>query len=819
MTLRILLKSIFIVSAAAMLAACGSDETTVTETPIPPQTSVDSETYNGPAPESDDVQNFKLSVWDNIATADKCGACHTQNSQGPFFARNDDINLAYDTTLSLVNLDSIQDSLLVTKVGGGHNCWLSSDSACAARMISWIENWITVDASANEIVLEAPPSKIVGANKNFPEDSALFATHVHPILETYCSACHVSTVAIPISPYIGSSDIDEAYSASISKINLDLPSESRLVARLRDEFHNCWGDCGDNADVLSNAIQAMADNISVTELSSNLIASEAMSLYDGILASGGGRFESNLIAFWEFKTGSGNVAYDTSGITPAIDLTLSGDYEWVGGGGIQFTDGKAQGSTSASTKIYDYLIETGEFSVETWVAPANVTQEGPARIIAYSGANDRRNFMLGQTLYNYDFWLRNDHSDANGQPSLSTPNADEVLQAALQHVVINYDGTNGRTIFVNGQQIDIEDELETSLLNEWDSSFAFVLGNEVSSQFPFAGTIRMVAIHNRALNQEQIVSNFEAGIGERYYLLFGISDIIDIDNSYISFEVSQFDSYSYLFTEPFIVNLDQQSSLDGLNYKGIRIGVNGREESTGQVFSTLDNTVNTSLLNSLGGTPMSRQGTIIPLQKGPELDEFFLSFDTLGQAYSTRESSEIPVATVATDLEPQSQIGIKDFAELNASMSVLTGVSTQNAEVLSTYNTLKQQLPSVTNVGSFLTSNQMAITQLSIKYCDALVEDTNLRASYFPALDFNYDANQGFSEAFKSALITPLTTKMLDNFASSQPEQTEVETELNQLVDLLGSCSLTSSCTSSTTTTVVKASCAAMLGSAVISVQ
>ena len=90
----------------------------------------------------------------------------------------------------------------------------------------------------------------------------------------------------------------------------------------------------------------------------------------------------------------------------------------------------------------------------------------------------------------------------------------------------------------------------------------------------------MVAIHNRTLNQEQIISNFDAGIGQKFFVLFGISELIEQPDSYIVFEVSQFDTYSYLFTEPFAVNLSNNEVLNGLDIEGLRIGLNGREEKT-----------------------------------------------------------------------------------------------------------------------------------------------------------------------------------------------------------------------------------------------
>ncbi len=58
-------------------------------------------------------------------------------------------------------------------------------------------------------------------------------------------------------------------------------------------------------------------------------------------------------------------------------LTLSGDYNWVGGWGVQFVDGKAQGSTTASAKLHDLITATGEFAIEIWAAPSLLLHAQP----------------------------------------------------------------------------------------------------------------------------------------------------------------------------------------------------------------------------------------------------------------------------------------------------------------------------------------------------------------------------------------------------------------------------------------------------------
>ena len=74
---------------------------------------------------------------------------------------------------------------------------------------------------------------------------------------------------------------------------------------------------------------------------------------------------------------------------------------------------------------------------------------------------------------------------------------------------------------------------------------------------------------------------------------------------------------------------------DGIDLKGMRIGINGEEAPVGQAFAHLDTTISSALYSSETGQPLATLGTtalgtVVPLEKGPGSDEFFLTFDALG---------------------------------------------------------------------------------------------------------------------------------------------------------------------------------------------
>jgi hypothetical protein len=810
------IRSLPVLVVLALLAACGGGaETTTNPNTLPPTVN----DYTGPAPQNADTQSFRINFWQNVKASNRCGGCHNATGQAPRFARNDDVNLAYTDAVPLVNLVQPDQSRLVAKVAGGHNCWLSSNSACADILVTWIRNWAGSAASGGtQIALQAPTDQVVGSSKSFPDSAALFQSTIWPLVRGngQCLNCHVANATPPRqpqSPFFASADVNEAYAAAQSKINLDDPALSRLVVRLREESHNCWtNSCANDANTMQAAITAFANGIQPTQIDPLMKVSRALRLYDGTVAAGGNRYEANTIAKYEFKTGEGSTIFDTSGVDPALNLSMDGDVQWMGGWGINIgpAGGKAFGTAGASSKLANRIKASGEYTIEAWVAPANVTQED-AYIVSYSGGVTARNVTIGQRAYQYEALARASTTGANGAPALLTRDADRDAQASLQHVVLTYSPTNGRRLYVNGNYTGDADARGGGSLADWDNTFSLVLGNETSNNRKWAGVIRFVAIHERALTPEQIQQNFTAGVGERYFLLFNVAALTGVSQAYVLFEVSQYDSYSYLFGKPTFISLDANAKPGSIQIEGLRIGVNGTEAPTGQAYANLKTTVTDANYAAGTGQLLAKVGTVVGLQKGPANDTFFLSFDRIGSNTFVR-TPVTGVEAAPVDLPEQPDIGVRTFEQLNQSMSRITGVPTTNAGVRATYLQVQQQLPPVPAIETFLASHQTGIAQLAIKYCSELVNSAPLRTAFFGAgLDVNAAASTQFAGAGKEILVAPLLQKAVGVNLTSQPADADVRTELNLLIDKLVNNGASSA-------NVSKAACAAALGSGVLSI-
>ena len=803
---------------AVLLASCSGGAPTTSNVNI--QSSAQAAVYTGPSPQSADVQAFEANLWVNISPASRCGGCHKANGQSPMFARSDDINQAYSAALTVVDLSQPDKSIMVQKVASGHNCWLSSPQACADIITTWISNWAsgnTGTAGGTQIALSAPPDITVGSSKVYPTDPTLFGSTVYPLVRLYCAKCHSDTAGSPQSPFFASANEQQAYLAAQPLISLNQPTSSVLYNRLAQDSHNCWGhpvDCQASAAGMLAAIQALANAIQVTPVDPTLIVSEALSLTQGTIASGANRYDVHDIAKWEFKEGTGSTAYDTSGVDPGMDMTLSGDAAWVGGWGISFTtNGRAQASTATSTKLYNRLTASGQYSLEMWINPANVTQT-KANIIGYSGGDSVRNFSMSQNAFQYSMSARTSSSDLNGAPALVTNANNQLAQAALQHVVMTYDPTNGRKLYVNGTFTGDVDKSSGGTLSNWDNSYAFLVGNETSGDKPWQGTLRFAAVHDKALSQQQIQENFAAGVGASYYMLFNVSQLINVPQSYIMFTASQYDSYSYLLARPTFINLNPSWKPGSpIQIAGIRIGENGVELPVDQAWIPLNVTIDSAAYSPTNGQLLSPLGAVFPVQNGPGSDQLFVTFAQIGTLSHTYTTTNPPAPT-PTDLPAVSDIGVRIFDEVNASMAKATTVSAGNASVATTYTQVQTGLPTVFDIQSIGSGALIAGAQLAMQYCQALVNDPTLGPTFFPGMNFTAAPGTAFAtHGAEDLIVQPIYKNLVGQNLTTQPANSDVSTELYSLIDTL-TASPSSAAPAARTQQISMAACTAVLTSA-----
>ena len=118
---------------------------------------------------------------------------------------------------------------------------------------------------------------------------------------------------------------------------------------------------------------------------------------------------------------------------------------------------------------------------------------------------------------------------------------------------------------------------------------------------------------------------------------------------------------------------------------------------------------------------------------------------------------------------------------------------------------------------SFVSSQQVAISKIALDYCDALIDGPN-RGAFFPGFDFTAPPTTAFATAAnRDRVFDPLFDRMVGDGLAMQPTRAEVRAALDAMTDqLLVACAAPGSCGAQRTAAIVKGACAAVLGSAAV---
>jgi hypothetical protein len=280
------------------------------------------------------------------------------------------------------------------------------------------------------------------------------------------------------------------------------------------------------------------------------------------------------------------------------------------------------------------------------------------------------------------------------------------------------------------------------------------------------------------------------------------------------FTASQYDSYGYLFYRPTFINLNPVfKPSSNIPIQGIRIGINGAEVPVDQAYIPLSVNVDSADYSPTTGQLLSPLGTVMPLQNGPASDQFFLTFAQIGTNTHTY-STPVPVAPTPVDLPASSDIGVRVFDEVNATMAKLSTVAASTPAVSATYQSVQTGLPTVFTIQSVSSGAQIASAQLAMQYCQALVNDPTLGPAFFPGMNFNAVPGSAFgTTAGMDLVVQPLITNLIGQTIATQPASTAVSTELYNLIGGLSTCG-GGTCPTGRTATISMAACTAILSSA-----
>jgi len=221
------------------------------------------------------------------------------------------------------------------------------------------------------------------------------------------------------------------------------------------------------------------------------------------------RVTEGLQVLYGFDEGEGTVIHDRSDVGAELNLLLESEaaISWIPDGGLTINTPTIISSIDPAGKLTSAARASNEITVEAWIKPANITQDGPARIISLSVDFNHRNFQLAQTAEIYDVRLRTTETTENGRPSLSTPFGS--LTADLTHVVYTRAASGMARIYVGGESV--VGRVVPGTFVSWDEEYRFALADELIGSRAWLGEYHLVAVYSRALSADEVGQNFRVG--------------------------------------------------------------------------------------------------------------------------------------------------------------------------------------------------------------------------------------------------------------------------------------------------------------------
>ena len=175
----------------------------------------------------------------------------------------------------------------------------------------------------------------------------------------------------------------------------------------------------------------------------------------------------------------------------------------------------------------------------------------------------------------------------------------------------------------------------------------------------------------------------------------------------------------------------------------------------------------------------------------------------------------VPPNPPSTGNTPQPDYGVRLFAEVNASMSRVTGVPPTDSVVAALYASEQQSLPAVPQINAYTASEQTAVSELAGAYCGELVNNQGYRDAFFgTGLDASISSGASFFSGAtnQNIVIIPLANAIVG--VSTDPAYAGLQSELSALLTRIPSVS-----SGATVAMAAQAACQAALGSAALTIK
>jgi fibronectin type 3 domain-containing protein len=246
-------------------------------------------------------------------------------------------------------------------------------------------------------------------------------------------------------------------------------------------------------------------------------SSDLMRLFTTLSVAETGRIKDSVIAYYNFTRNPENIIRDLSNYGDPLDLHIADDNAVTCDEDHTLT---IMGNTIIQSavpakKIIEACKRTNAFSVEMWVKPLDSYNIMESYLLTLDKNESERAFFMAQQFSNFkDTW---DYSYVTGLQTVSTGTtglpylnlSEDISYINLNHIVYCIDKEGQEKIYMNG--VKSAEGYRPGGFDSWENFYFLRLGNSADLTHTWYGTFYLLAIYNKALSEENIMTNFHAG--------------------------------------------------------------------------------------------------------------------------------------------------------------------------------------------------------------------------------------------------------------------------------------------------------------------